>query len=138
MHGIEAKFIGDPIQFDCYKCPFIEVELPDYESAQKIISRSVMIKYFLDPLSEGDSYEALIDNLDKERFTQLLTGQKRIKFKVEAIDKKIKPDQRNSIINSYGDFAPDDIVFDMKNPEHIFMVVSNPETSLYYMGLEVA
>ena len=97
-----------------------------------------MIKYILDPLSKGGCYEDLLINLEKERLSSLLNLKKTIKFKVEAIKKKIKPDERNEIISPYGDFAPKDIIFDMKNPELTFMVVSNPKTEEFYMGLEAA
>ena len=138
MNDITPKILTDISNFDADISPFIEVDLPDYESAKKIVSRSVMIKYILDPLSHGSSYEELIENLEKDKFTELLNTGQTIKFKVESIKKKIQPDRRNEIISPYGNFAPENVVFEMKNPDLTFMIVSNPKTNEYYMGVEVA
>ncbi|CAI2370842.1 unnamed protein product [Moneuplotes crassus] len=138
MNEVKPIILSDVDKFDCNICPFIEVDLPDYEGARQVVSRSVMIKYILDPFSQGTSYEDLLVNVDKERLTESLHSGKSIKFKVESIKKKIKPKERNEIISPYGDYAPKDIVFEMKDPEQTYMVVGNPKTEEYYMGLEVA
>lgn len=138
MNGVESIILSDTAEFDCDKSPFITVELPDYLTARKIVSRSVMIKYILDPFSIGCSYEDLLASLDQQRLVDSFLSQKSIKFKVESIKKKIKPKEANEIIGPYGDLAPDEVIFDMKNPDQIYMIVSNPSTEEYYMGIEVA
>lgn len=97
-----------------------------------------MIKYILEPYSQGDSFDNLLDNLNKELFYSVLEDKNCIKFKVEAIDKKLKPEESNAIINRYGDYAPKHITFSMADPDIIFMVVANPKTNVYYFGPEVA
>lgn len=97
-----------------------------------------MIKYILEPLSSGNSYEELVDNIDKERTEESFRQNKTIKFKVESIEKKIKPERQNEIIAMYSPFAPEDIIFDMSTPDQIYMIVGNSKTDEYYFGLEVA
>ncbi|CAI2370942.1 unnamed protein product [Moneuplotes crassus] len=138
MNGVEPVVLSDTVEFDCDKSPFIAVELKDYQTARKIVSRSVMIKYILDPFSIGCSYEDLFANLDQEKLVDSFLIQKSIKFKIESIKKKIKPKEANEIIGPYGDLAPEEVIFDMKNPDQIYMIVSNPSTEEYYMGIEVA
>ena len=138
MLGLEVKFLSDPAKFDVAKCPFFEVDLPDYKAARDIVSRSVMIKYILDPISQGNSYQELVENMDKERFETMLNSKRTVKFKVEAIEKKIKPKERDEIINMYEVFAKEDVVFKMIDPDDTYMVVSNPKTDEFYFGLEVA
>jgi hypothetical protein len=42
--SLESQVDAD--QFDVFKNPFIEVDLPDYETAEKIAHRSVMVSLF--------------------------------------------------------------------------------------------
>ena len=97
-----------------------------------------MIKHIIDPISEGDSYEALIQNIDKDKFCKLMDLYLPLKFKVESIGRKIKPHERDQIINMYGCFGYDDKIIDLKDPKQIYCVVSNEPSNEYYFGVEVA
>ena len=96
-----------------------------------------MIRCIIDPISQGDSHQALIDNIDKEKFDKFMQMKLPLKFRVEAANKKYTEEERDSIINLWGVFGYDDKVIDLKNPKQIYNVLGWPRTNQYYFGLEL-
>ena len=96
-----------------------------------------MIKYIIDPISEGDSHQALIDNINKEKFDSFMNMKLPLKFRVESANKKYTENERDSIINLWGVLGYDDKIIDLKNPKQIYDVLGWPQTKQYYFGLEL-
>lgn len=56
IFNTEVKYLTDLTNFDVMECPFVEVDLPDYETATKIAHRSVMVSH---SLNMGLGYQSI-------------------------------------------------------------------------------
>ena len=71
------------------------------EVANSIVKRAILIKSIIDVISEADSYEQMILNVNKEKLYPILESQKSFRFNIEGIGKKIDHAQQNKIIDSF-------------------------------------
>jgi len=71
-------------------------------------------------------------------YFRFIYQNKSLKFKIDAINKKISSSERNRIIDMYGTLGYENIIFEMKNPEQVFTISCNPQTQEYYFGFEIA
>ena len=92
-----------------------------------------MIRSFIDVMGEGDSFENCRDNTDRERFDELLKGKASFNFRVDSVDKKIKPAMRNAAIDLYEQFPFKGIV-DVNKPELILAILEHQAKKQYYFG----
>lgn len=68
------------------------------------MQRSILIKEFIDVISEGKSYQQLLENVDKEKLYPILEEGKPFKFMIEGIGRKIPVKEQIEIIESFGIF----------------------------------
>jgi hypothetical protein len=62
------------------------------------------------------------DNVDKEKLFPILEAEKRFKFNIEAVGRKMQPAEVKQIIDSFEVF-PFKPKIDLKNPEITFEII---------------
>ena len=72
------------------KNPLVWVNLPNEEIAHKILKRSILIKGVIDVISIANSYEELLEKVDKDKLFPLLGSGKSFKFDIECVGKKLQ------------------------------------------------
>ena len=76
-----------PIQ-NTFKLPYIRVNLPSEAHAEKINSRSILIKDVIEEIGSAPSFDTLLSSgLDRSRLTELT--DKRFMFKIEGLGRSI-------------------------------------------------
>ena len=138
--------------------PCVYCELPADEKhsfARALMKRSVMIKDIIEVFGEAsilstegvdkevlkqEGYKKLLEQIDAERLGQWFTAnpQKRFKFNIEGIGRKISIPEQLKMIESFKGFAFRDEDVSLDDPQVIFKIIECVENGMIYFGILAA
>ena len=120
--------------------PYIFVNLPHKEVAQKIASRAVCIERFTKHISTGSSIEELVRNTllefsQNDFIKQIILENNTFAFRFDTYLQKISHETKESVIKAFAS-VPFAGSVDLSAPSRVFIVSICGQN--YYFGLELA
>ncbi|XP_040575850.1 tRNA (guanine(10)-N(2))-methyltransferase homolog [Lepeophtheirus salmonis] len=102
--------------------PWVILDFPNEDFVQKILSRSISVKYCIELWGDGNTYEELfkrVKSYPSEKVEKYASKNRSFKIYCEAFMKKLSYEERISIIDRYS-FLPLKGQVKMKNPDDIY------------------
>lgn len=139
MYNVPLKY--DPeFSYDIKKDPLIHIDLPEenlIESAEKIVKRTVLTKNIIRIFSTGNTYEELLDNVDKELITKEMESSESFKFDVDARGKVMSLKEQVDTMELFDKYHFKGKV-DLKNAQRTFVIIDNHSRGTKYFGKLIA
>ncbi|XP_077990460.1 tRNA (guanine(10)-N(2))-methyltransferase TRMT11-like [Glandiceps talaboti] len=108
------------------KCPFIVLTLPDEDSGQKIMTRTVLGKYLLEIWASAKTYPELYEKLRQcpsEMMAPYCRPDTTLKVRANAFGKTMKQPRQWRLIDEITDVIPFQGKVELTNPEHTFYIL---------------
>jgi tRNA G10 N-methylase Trm11 len=127
--------------YDLKRDPLIEISYPNIDTdpsiAEKIINRAVLTKNIIKIISEGNTYEELINNVDKQAFLAEGESLESFRFDIDCRGRVMSLDEKLDIIQLFSIFNFKAKV-DIKKAKRVFVVIDNNLTGAKYFGKLIA
>ena len=107
--------------------PFVYVDLPSPEVAQKIIKRSILIGMFIEVFSEGANLEEVFENMQEEKLQPYLESESTFQIKVKDHLRKVSMDEKDQAISGLMTRYNFKGKVDLNKPERHFILYSGYE-----------
>mmetsp|Transcript_13173 Transcript_13173/g.27930 ORF Transcript_13173/g.27930 Transcript_13173/m.27930 type:complete len:482 (+) Transcript_13173:160-1605(+) len=128
----DAAGCGDRVEFKLPyggspDSPFWYINLPDEESAKKLVSGSILIKGLYELWGEGDTFEEMLAAAQKypeERKRPYYDTSVAFKIVMEGFGTKIPRDKQTDLLKELA-VLPFEGKVDLTNPQHIFRLIKS-------------